>query len=212
MLNIRFKLVVGLMLLVTNCVVGASVLPYGPQNDVPVSTVINDWGWTECYSALYAEPFYGPEGNPLANCSGNYMMLAARRTGSDVFEVLAAARSEDTRPEMEPKVDGITKRANGSEWYHADGFSWGFAGEGDEVFKAICDDKGTDERDRLCWHTLDYVGGWRAGSYTELNESTDWEKVILVANTITVPEPTAALLFALALASLALRRGSHISI
>ncbi|MDP6563452.1 MAG: PEP-CTERM sorting domain-containing protein [Alphaproteobacteria bacterium] len=98
--------------------------------------------------------------------------------------------------------------ANGSEWYFSSGYSWGFAGLGDSVTRGSCDYAGSGERDRLCWHTGggNINRGWRSGSNTSLNGSTTWERYLLVANDMDVPEPSGLILFGLGLAGLGVTR------
>lgn len=190
----------------------AATVPIGVMNDVSAATVAG-WGFTECYSSAY-----GNSGDAiatvLAGCSsGGVLMMAARRTGSDMFEVLAAAALADVT--FDTGTGNATHNANGVEWYFSDNYSWGFAGGGDLVFRTSCDINGSawtggSERDRLCWHTGGGLmdGGWRAGTFIELNGDNGWEKVLLVADAGSgvVPEPLSLALVGLGLAGLAATR------
>lgn len=186
----------------------ASVLPFGVQNDVALSTV-SGWGFSECSVVSYAA---GQNGNNLASrpvgmlagCSGDYLMMAARRVGGTQYEVLAAANFADVI--FETGTGNTTHAANGVEWYFNDNYSWGFAGAGDSVSRTSCDTAGASERDRLCWHTHDfYSSGYRAGN-VYLNGNGGWEKVLLVANSAAIPEPASLALVAAALLGLGAAR------
>jgi hypothetical protein len=168
-------------------------IPVGPQNDVPINTVLQDWGWTECYVSTYATPFGTDASTAIEQCKGEYLMLAARRVGSDTFDVLAAAPATDVLTDTGAANNGLTVASNGSKWYYAPNWSWGFAGAGDLVNKNECDTSGPAERDRLCWHTFDWLGGFRSGDNMWLNDSSDWQRVIL-----TYPAPAPLPIFGVA--------------
>lgn len=80
--------------------------------------------------------------------------------------------------------------ANGIGWYFNDSFSWGFADEGDTIYRNSCDTDTSGNNDqRLCWHTGnvgadpgELGGGYRCGATDFLNDSTDWERIIYIGN------------------------------
>lgn len=181
----------------------AALVPVGVQNNVTAATVAG-WGFTQCFSATYGT-FGLTTAGMLSGCQGDTLMLAARRTGSTVFEVLGAAAYADVT--FNTGTGNTTHNANGIEWYFNDNYSWGFAAGGDLVNRTSCDTASTNAAQRLCWHThQNYSGGWRAGSFTSLNNDQGWEKVILVANAASVPEPASLALVGVALLGLGVLR------
>lgn len=197
---------------VLGCAAGAApaaTLPYGPMNDVSVSTVAG-WGYSTCYSETYSTPSGASLSSKLAACASNpdsYVILAGRAVGSATYDVLAATTIGFLSGLNTGYQDRTTTVANnGAEWYNADNWSVGFAGLGDSVYKSSCDTTGQAERDRLCWHTIDHTGGWRSGNHTGLNYSTSWLKEILVADVAPVPVPATGLLLLGGLGGLAALR------
>lgn len=67
----------------------------------------------------------------------------------------------------------------GTDWYFNRHYSWGFAKEGDEVYRRQCDEKTSGCNDcRLCWHTMGGNGGYRCGTTKDLNNNSNYERVI----------------------------------
>lgn len=187
-----------------------SYYPFGPQANVSLATVTGG-GWSLCYQALYGTPLGNDASAALSGCgTGDLLMLAARETGSSTLLVLAAAPRTDTLTNTGAANNGVTHVANGTGWYYAPFWSWGFANAGDPVNKIECDTDNTGATLKLCWHTYDWVGGWRAGAFTDLNGSADFEKLIFVASRGDDPDPTPApatlALLGLGLAGLAAAR------
>ena len=118
--------------------------PSGPQTNVAKSALI---GWQPCWSG----PFTGttPLAGVLSQCSGNYLLLAAGLNGSNTLQLLAAAPRNDVL--FDTAHTNTPHDANGSGWYFANDFSWGFANQGDPIHRIQCDD--LTGALRMCWHT-----------------------------------------------------------
>ena len=72
------------------------------------------------------------------------------------------------------------RSCEGTDWYFSNSYSWGFAKQGDSVFRGTCDSRTTECNDcRLCWHTQG-TPGYRCGSAMGLNNpfSSFYERVI----------------------------------
>ena len=188
----------------TRTATAASVLPFGVQNDVAMSTVLG-WGWTVAYRGDYNQTL--SISSMFANATGDYVMLAAIRDGSSTFDVLAAGLQSEVRTVTGHNQTHVSNGVGG--YYNAS--SLGFAGPTDTIFQTTADVNGSSyigqasERDRLSWHTqgsgsgpTEVNGGWRSGSNIYLNDSTDWDRVVLTMSltpadeTPVAPLPTAA--------------------
>ena len=150
----------------------------GPQVNVAAAQLV---GWTECYVDVYANNGTSVQ-SILQTCNKANLMLACRQKGSATFTLLAhAPRSEVTKDTMQSNTPTV---ANGAGWYFSDGYSWGFARQGDPIQRTSCDTAAANPEQRLCWHTGGGAinGGWRCGTTTNLNGDGSWERVVLHAD------------------------------
>jgi hypothetical protein len=181
----------------------APFVPTGVHNDVSYDTVVNDWGWSVVYRGDYSA-FVSIDTIFAGVTPESYVMLAGIQDGSSTFDVLAAALSQDVRTQTSHNA---THTANDVNWYY-NAYSMGFAGPSDSISQFSADTTGWSERDRLSWHTSYSVGGayqdpsqapaalfggWRSGSNTNLNDSTGWDRVVLVYSAL--PESSLAQLW-----------------
>lgn len=191
----------------------AGLLPYGIKIDVQASTVVDDWGWTQCYSTT---------GNStgiafttvLSGCNGDSLMMAIRQSGSDMFDILGAARFDTVTQftALSRNTQSYTGNdENGISWYfnHA---SWGFTQQGNTVNQFSADTNlyyqgWNGQNDApfnhigLSYHTnsIGLRGGWafNNGDWTALNSG--YERVWLTTDATavelqTISEPITALL------------------
>jgi hypothetical protein len=157
--------------------------PYGPQLNVPISTITGG-GWTLCWSGTY------DNGEDLAtvqeNCNKKYLLLAGGEV--DASSYMLAAAGERTSV-FAPTGYNATTLNNGTYWYFNTDQSMGFASV-DDIYQNSADVQasglygGTDvdatSQYRLTWH-LDGTSmdpGWRIGETTMLNEGSGYVRAI----------------------------------
>jgi len=102
------------------------------------------------------------------------VLVGARKTGADTLLVAAIGRLDVIRAE---KPLNSTKLHNGVFWYCTVGTSMGFAPDA-TVKMNFADTQDQASSSRMSWH-LTGIGGWRAGSYNQLDVSQGFEKIIM---------------------------------
>jgi len=132
-------------------------------------------GYEICLRQRYDEVF--SRADAMERCAGQVLVVGCRPVGARRLTV-AAMGDRDAIFQPVPDEAGAFQVHNGAHWYFGEDFSFGFAPEGAAVNRQPCDTDQERAELRLCWHTIDR-GGWRCGATTGLNDSDDWERVIL---------------------------------
>jgi hypothetical protein len=162
----------------SNCVNGTCTpeyLPVGPQQNVPVANLT---GWKLCYSDTYNVNMQMAVPAIQAACSQAKLLLACRTNGNATTTLLAWGLRTDVLFDTGAAPNqGHT--AGPVVWYFDPNYSWGFATAGDQLALGQCDTNAG--ADRLCWHTINGVGGYRCGTNIALNGNNGWDRLIYQA-------------------------------
>jgi hypothetical protein len=149
----------------------------GPRTNVDPAELA---GWTLCYADTY-DNVSTSLADIQAACGGDQLMLACRPTGTTTLSLAAHGPREAVL--RDTGVDSTTvSRANGSDWYYNESWSWGYVPAGAVVNKSSCDigdGVSTPENTRLCFHTASGLisSGFRCGSAGFQFDNT-WERLI----------------------------------
>lgn len=151
----------------------ADYYPSGPQQNVSEQTLLDN-GWKLFYEGTYAVRL--GNNSELIRPKGKYVILAGKAAGSSTIMLLAAAPTKDVFTET---IINTPQLLNGTYWYYtlntiAEGNgSIGFAPT-EIITQSSADVSNWDDPLRLSWHVVDYNGGYRLGTLSGLNSSTDY--------------------------------------
>ncbi len=112
-----------------------------------------------------------------AACLGEHWVVGCRPVGAEALTVAAMGVQETILTPVPAEANAFQVH-NGAHWYYSPDHSFGFVPLGEAVNRQPCDTNQGRAAERLCWHTRDF-GGWRCGATTGLNQSMEWERVVL---------------------------------
>ena len=180
----RVKKVVTIVFVVLFSAVGiqssyADYYPTGIQQNVSEQTLIDN-GWTKFYEQTYTTPI----GNSITSIrpSGQYVILSAKAVNSTTILLAAAAPTASVFTET---VINTPQLLNGTYWYYTlsttspNRGSIGFA-----PTSTITQNEAdmTAGGERLSWHLIADIGGYRIGDDSSLNYSTAYLKQVWTWN------------------------------
>ena len=155
----------------------ADYYPTGIQQDVSEQTLIDN-GWTKFYEQTYGTPI--GTSSTLIRPSEQYVILSGKAEDSTTILLAAAAPTDQVFTET---VINTPQLHNGTYWYFTlnmfggAGGSIGFAPT-NQIAQGTADVQSNEGELRLSWHLEDFVGGYRIGTDTSLNSSTDYLKQV----------------------------------
>jgi hypothetical protein len=150
-------------------------LPFGIQNNISISRFV---GFVYAYNKPYSHLTTGTEMDEIKNsCSlTTILCLGGRDNISDIFLVVSCGYCSVVLSET-PK--NIPTLHNGADWYYSNVYgyqSMGFAPNSD-IYQNNADIADLLNNQRVSWHLNGL--GWRLGSLTHLEKSSDYYKVII---------------------------------
>lgn len=155
---------------------GEQGLPFsGIKTDLSLAQLLSD-GWKIHLQQIYSTATQRKQLDPG---KGKYLLVGARKTGSDAILLAAVAKREDV---LQGTVSSQTHLANNVHWYCEPSKAFGFSPNSKINLRTAdtLDDNGSL---RLSWH-LSGGGGWRAGKNIDLGsgeQAASFEKLVLVS-------------------------------
>lgn len=167
---------------------GPDYLPNGPQTNVPQATVTND-RWVLCHNQSYNVNLDDEQIDTIqAKCSKKKVLMACKRVGSTVFNVLAWADKSTvfgTTDRARCRLSCKGNIAQGTKWYRSTPVgalrgAWGFAPSNGRM--DLHDTDVGNGPDRISYFinnpNQSGLSGWRCGTTTNLHarpSSSQWE-------------------------------------
>jgi len=158
----------------------ADYYPSGIQQNVSEQTLRNN-GWTLFYEQTYATSL--ANSTTLIRPNGQYVILSGKAVGSSNILLAAAAPTAQVFTET---VINTPQLLNGAYWYYT--LVTTFPTEGSIGFaptnsiNQYSADYGTTGEQRLSWHLIANLGGYRIGNDTSLNHSSAYLKQVWTWN------------------------------
>ncbi|CAD7695623.1 unnamed protein product [Ostreobium quekettii] len=152
------------------------VLRRGIVVDMPIDE-IREVGW----KLVYGQPYMSHTSvKDLENIEGDYLMVAASRKGERKIKLCAMGRRDKILTQT--RGNEVTFE-NGTFWYYCPDRAFGFAPNA-HIDLNIADTVDEDGDKRLSWHLHERrdssgdAGGFRAGMLKNINEETQWVKLV----------------------------------
>ncbi|MGJ8673148.1 PEP-CTERM sorting domain-containing protein [Rubritalea sp.] len=166
-------------------------------------------GWTVIYNEFYDDDTSFTDVADWATATGTgSVFIGALDLSGNVL--LGATGTAEVLTVTNSDTVASSYASSNLHWYNYNptgtSGSVGFALNSDVTLNSA-DTATADGEYRLSWHTHGDVGGYRVGSTTSLNSSTDYVKVVLVSAAVAaVPEPSSIALLGLGSVALLFRR------
>jgi len=117
--------------------IGKSYLPYGPQTNVSLTTVLSG-GWINCYSNGYQDEISADLGTIFNQfCTSPYLMIACKKRANENIDILAWAGKNHVL--FPSKTDFDFHMSHGTKWIYNSSSYIGFANQNDKVVIGVID-------------------------------------------------------------------------
>lgn len=154
---------------------------------------VNANGWTTLYSEFYSDDTVNADLQSWLSSGFEYLMLGGTLVSTGEIQLAGVIRTANLAT-FTTGNEANTFPETSNYWYNREDFSIGFAPNSTVSLTQADTVSGPG---RLSWHMLTFpVGGYRLGEVTGLNNSTQYTKFVLGANSMNaVPEPTSLAIF-----------------